>query len=413
MRGEYEFHHHRLYLAALLRSMNTERPLIAHVVHHFGVGGLENGVVNLINHLSRDRWRHAVISLTATSESFRRRVARDDVLYASLGKRPGHLVWYYPTLFRLFREMQPAIVHTRNLAALEASVPAWVAGGAARVHGEHGWDMHDLTGSRRRYRLVRRLYRPFVQKYVALSRHIAEYLQKQIHVPAERIAQIYNGVDTERFSPAAKESTQIRGCPFGGPDCWIVGTVGRMEGVKDQRSLALAFRRAVAQSPAARQKMRLVVVGDGPLRASVTGELERAGVGDLCWLPGERDDIPDVLRGLDCFVLPSLAEGISNTILEAMSSGLPVIATRVGGNVELVEDDVTGRLVPSGDSDAMANAMLSYFREATLARDHGKAARRAAENKFSLSGMISGYEAVYEEALSSRHRGYLDKVGAR
>ena len=242
-------------------------------------------------------WRHAVISLTDISANFRRRVGRDDVLYASLAKRPGHLVNYYPTLFRLFREMRPAIVHTRNLAALEASVPAWMAGVGARVHGEHGWDMHDLAGSSRKYRLVRRLYRPFVQKYVALSKHIEAYLQTHVGVPGDRITQIYNGVDTERFSPALEERTPIPACPFIGPDCWLVGTVGRLEAVKDQRCLALAFIRAVALSPVARRRMRLIIIGDGPMRASVIGELERAGVADLSWLPGERDDVPDVLRG--------------------------------------------------------------------------------------------------------------------
>ena len=96
-----------------------------------------------------------------------------------------------------------------------------------------------------------------------------------------------------------------------------------------------------------------------------------------------------------------------------MASGLPVIATRVGGNAELIEDGATGKLVPSGDPDAMAAAMLAYFEDSTVARHHGDAARRAAENKFSLEGMISKYDAVYEEALSSCRRSYLNRVGAR
>ena len=393
--------------------MNPEPPLIAHVVHRFGVGGLENGVVNLINHLPDKHWRHAVISLTDISSDFRRRIQRDDVLYASLGKHPGHLLRYYPTLFHLFREMRPAIVHTRNLAALEASVPAWSAGVAMRVHGEHGWDMHDLVGSNQKYRFVRRLYRPFVQKYVALSKQIEDYLRRRVGVPANRIAQIYNGVDTERFAPAVLDWSPIRDCPFARPDSWLVGTVGRLEAVKDHRCLAQAFIRAVGRSPGARRRMRLIIIGDGWMRASVTKELERAGVGDLAWLPGERNDVPGILRGLDCFVLPSLAEGISNTILEAMASGLPVIATRVGGNAELIEEDVTGKLVPSADPEAIATALLAYFGDATVARQHARAARRAAEDKFGLKRMISRYGEVYEEALSSHHRGYLNRIGAQ
>jgi len=393
--------------------VNPQPQLIAHVVHRFTVGGLENGVVNLINHLPHDRWRHAVISLTDISWDFRNRVQRDDVLYASLGKRPGHLVKYYPALFRLFRQMRPAIVHTRNLAALEASIPAWSAGVMMRVHGEHGWDVHDLMGSNAKYRLVRRLYRPFIQRYVALSKHIEDYLRRQIGVPADRIAQIYNGVDTGRFAPAASDWTPSRDCPFDRPERWLVGTVGRLEAVKDQRCLAQAFIRAVSQSPNARERMRLVIVGDGPMRASVIKELEGAGVADLAWLPGERNDVPSILRGLDCFVLPSLAEGVSNTILEAMASGLPVIATRVGGNAELIEEDVTGKLVPATNPDAMAKAILTYFSDPTIARQHARAARRAVEDKFDLKKMVSKYGEVYEGARPSHDRGYVTRIGAQ
>ena len=152
--------------------MRAQAPLIVHVVHRFGVGGLENGLVNLINRMPATAWRHAVVSLTDISETFAKRIERNDVMWVALDKRPGHLVRYYPRLFRLFRELRPAVVHTRNLAALEACVPAWAARVPARVHGEHGWDVHDVGGSKRKYQIIRRAYRPFVHRYVALSRHI-------------------------------------------------------------------------------------------------------------------------------------------------------------------------------------------------------------------------------------------------
>src|SRR6185295_4357969 len=110
-------------------------------------------------------------------------------------------------------------------------------------------------------------------------------------------------------------------------------------------------------APAKRARMRLVVVGDGALYSDARATLEKAGLTDLAWFPGERNDVPDILRGLDCFALPSLAEGISNTILEAMATGLPVIATDVGGNRELVDAGTTGELVPAGDAHALAQPM--------------------------------------------------------
>jgi hypothetical protein len=125
------------------------------VVFRFDVGGLENGVVNLINHMPADAYRHAVISLTEITD-FRRRIVRDDVSFVALEKPPGHAIRIYPRLFRLFRQLRPAIVHSRNLAALEVAMPAWAAGVPVRIHGEHGRDIGDLDGSSRKYQWLRR-----------------------------------------------------------------------------------------------------------------------------------------------------------------------------------------------------------------------------------------------------------------
>jgi sugar transferase (PEP-CTERM/EpsH1 system associated) len=375
------------------------RPLIVHVVFRFDVGGLENGVANLINFLPSEAYRHAVVALTEVTD-FRERILRNDVAFVSLKKGPGHGFRLFPRLFRLFRELAPAIVHTRNLGALEATVPAWLAGVRVRVHGEHGRDMGDLDGSNRTYQRVRRVYRPFVSRYVAVSKDLENYLCGAIGVDRRRVDQIYNGVDTTRFAPGQGTRIPIDGCPFADPTLWLVGTVGRLQSVKDQVTLAEAFARAVRSDPSGR--MRLVMVGDGPLKARVEQALERARCRHLAWLPGERSDVAEILRGLDCFVLPSLAEGISNTILEAMATGLPVIATRVGGNPELIEDALTGRLVPPANSEAMAHGIVDYFTDPAMARRHGRAARQAAVKRFSLERMIDDYVSLYDGLLARR-----------
>lgn len=374
------------------------RPLVAHVVFRFDVGGLENGVVNLINHMPAEAYRHAVIALTEITD-FSRRIRRDDVPLVALSKPPGQTMRIFPRLWQLFRELGPAIVHTRNLGALETALPAWLAGVAARVHGEHGRDVGDLDGSNVKYRLVRRAYRPFVSRYIALSRDLEYYLTDAIGVAPRRIAQIYNGVDTVRFHPAAGGRSPLPGCPFDDPSLWLVGTVGRMQAVKDQLNLAQAFVRAVSVEPALRRRLRLIMVGDGPLREACLRLLTEAGVADLAWLPGERDDVPVVLRSLDCFVLPSLAEGISNTILEAMASGLPVIATRVGGNGELVEDGRTGILVPAADPETLADALRRLAADPNRAGAMGRDGRETALRRFSMESMTRSYQAVYDDVL--------------
>jgi len=373
-------------------------PLIAHVVFRFDVGGLENGIVNLINHLPQGYFRHAVIALTEITD-FRSRIARDGVGFHALHKPPGHGFRLYPRLYRLFRAITPAIVHTHNLAALEATLPAWAAGVPVRIHGEHGRDIGDLHGASRKFRCLRRLYRPFVRQYIALSRDLERYLTSGVGIPAERVTQIYNGVDAARFHPAADAREAIEGCPFVDPSLWLVGSVSRMQPVKDPLTLAAAFVRALSLAPALRHSLRLVMVGAGPLRVEVQALLTRAGVAELAWLPGERGDVAAILRGLDCFVLPSLAEGISNTILEAMACGLPVVATEVGGNAELVEAGLTGHLVPAAGVEWLAQSLVNYAVDREAARAAGRAGRERVLRSFSLGGMVQRYQQLYQRSL--------------
>ncbi len=382
--------------------MSLLPPLIVHVVYRFDTGGLENGVVNLINHMPAGAYRHAVVALTEVAPAFAQRIRRDDVEFVSLHKPPGHGVKLYPRLYRLFRQWRPAIVHTRNLAALECQVPAMLAGVPVRIHGEHGRDVEDLHGTSVRHQWMRRVYRPFVHHYVALSRDLAGYLQHRVGVPPRRIIEICNGVDTDRFRPASGGRARIEDCPFTDPSLCLVGTVGRMQTVKAQTLLAQAFIRALQLEPALRERLRLVMVGDGPLRAEAQALLDAAGAGPLAWLPGERTDVPDVMRGLDGFVLPSLAEGISNTILEAMATGLPVIAADVGGNVELVVPGETGEIVPPADAETLAASLARLATDPARAAAMGRAGRALVEQRFSLPAMVAAYHGLYDRLLTGK-----------
>ena len=378
-------------------SATDPRPLVAHVMYRFDTGGLENGVVNLINHMPADRYRHAVIALTEVTD-FRKRIKRDDVQFIALNKPPGQTLWIFPQLYRLFRQLRPAIVHSRNLAALEVQLPAWLARVPVRIHGEHGRDVGDLDGSNVTYQRVRRFYKPFVSYYLALSRDLAEYLDGIIRVPASKVLQVYNGVDTERFYPAPADYI-APGCPFPRAGHWRGGTVGRMQTVKDQPTLARAFVRALEIAPDLRDRLRLIMVGDGPLRNQCQEILASANATDLAWLPGERSDVPDIMRGLDGFVLPSLAEGISNTILEAMASGLPVIATAVGGNADLVAAGESGEIIPAADPEAMAQAIVRFASDPQRSQEMGRAGRQLVENKFSMNAMVAAYQGTYDKLL--------------
>ena len=393
----------------------ARRPLVAHVVYRFDVGGLENGVVNLINHFP-DRYDHAVIALTEVSD-FRRRVTRERVTFHSLRKPPGHGVAIYRDLYRLFRSLGPSVVHTRNIAASEAHLPAALAGVPVRVHGEHGWEVQDVAGGKRSHDLQRRLLRPLIHRHVALSGEIRRYLETRVGVPSRRIAQICNGVDVARFSPRSSDAADdghfaprpgpvgAREGDGGARDLFVIGTVGRLSPVKHQRLLVDAFVRAcalvAAVSPDVAAGLRLVVAGDGPDRAALDAQVAASGVADRIWMTGSRDDVPALIADLDLFVLPSLAEGISNTILEAMACGLSVVATRVGGNAELVDDGVTGTLVPSDDADAMATVLAARALDRRRVAAEGRAARRRAVEHFSIDTMVARYVDLYDMLLDA------------
>lgn len=388
-------------MAALTPSVGEapdKRPLIAHVVYRFAVGGLENGVVNLINHMPAQRWRHVVVSLTEVDPIFAGRIRRSDVACVALHKAPGHGLWQYPNLWRQFRRLRPAIVHTRNMAALEAQFPAWLAGVPGRVHGEHGRDVEDLRGTNRRHIAMRKAYKPFVQQYITLGEELLAYARDQVGVPPARLNAIYNGVDPALFAPVSTRAP-IAGSPFDDPSLWLVGTVGRMMAVKAQPLLAQAFVAALQQDSDLARRLRLVMVGGGPLIPECHAILKAAGMAHLAWLPGERSDVPDVMRGLNCFVLPSLAEGISNTILEAMACALPVLATHVGASAELVQHGVTGLVVPPGDVPALIQGLRQLASDPTAALQMGRAGRSAVERRFSLQAMVAAYEDVYRRVL--------------
>jgi sugar transferase (PEP-CTERM/EpsH1 system associated) len=377
----------------------AQAPLVAHVILHLRMGGMENGLVNLINGTPRHRYRHAVLCLQDYSE-FRERIRDPDVPVIAIGKQPGKDPKHYWSVLRELRRLRPAIVHTRNLPGLDIAALAALARVPVRVHGEHGWDVSDLHGTNRRFRRYRRLVRPFVTRYVSVSRDIAGYLGEAIHVPATRISQIYNGVDTRSFRPRKPGEPAALPAGFAKTDSVVIGTVGRLQAVKDQRTLVRAVAQLHSESPVLAERLRLVLLGDGPERAPLEAEIARAGLTGACWLPGARDDVPAVMRSLDVFVLPSLNEGISNTILEAMACGLPVVATRVGGNPELVEEGASGMLFPVGDAPALAACLRLYVEDPDLRRAHGTRGRARAEQQFSLDSMVASYLAMYDQLLS-------------
>jgi sugar transferase (PEP-CTERM/EpsH1 system associated) len=373
--------------------------LIVHVVYHFGTGGMENGMVNLFNHLPPDRFRHVVICLSGYSE-FRHRISAQKVDFHDLKKRPGHDYNWMRRLYRLFTQLQPDILHTRNLNALEAQFVGAVWRVQGRVHGEHGRDISDLDGSNWKYNLMRRVARRLVHQYIAVSQDLASWLEHTVQVEPDRLNQIYNGVDQSTFHPRTEHRRELGPAGFfTGASC-VIGSVGRMVKVKDYPTLTRAFVKLCRQMDTSAH-LRLIIVGGGPELAECQTIIDAAGLSAQAHFPGDRADTPDWLRSFDIFVLPSLGEGISNTLLEAMATGLPVIASRVGGTPELVQENKTGKLFTPGEHETLADLLAHYVQHPEQGRQHGAVARTCIEQAFAWPKMAARYQRVYEKLLEN------------
>jgi sugar transferase (PEP-CTERM/EpsH1 system associated) len=366
------------------------QPRIVHVIPTLRTGGLEKTLLRLATDLAGE-FEHVVVTpsrhgpLTAAFSAVAHVVA--------LGESRAPDRWLALRMARLFRALRPQIVHSRNWTCIDAIIGARLAGVRTVVHGEHGRDASDPDGRNPVRRRLRRALGLLVTEFTAVSRDLTRWLVEEVGVPARKVRHIPNGVDAECFAPRPPEpARRALNLPAGAA---VIGTVGRLDPVKDHVALIRAFAAATAGRHAS-----LLIAGEGPCRGRIEDSVRHLGLGDRVQVLGERSDVAVVLNTLDVFVLPSLGEGMSNSILEAMATGLPVVATHVGGNGELVSDGVTGILVPGGSHEALAGALRRYLDHPELMRAHGCAGRTRVEAEFTLRTMFGAYRDLYRRHLS-------------
>ena len=379
-----------------MANLNKKQLHIAHFVYSFSTGGLENGVVNIINRLSEEKYRHTIICIADHDESFFKRITTKNTVIVDLNKPQGVGITWLFRCWRLLREIKPDICHTRNLSALEAQLPAFIARIPYRIHGEHGWDVSDLGGKNKKYQLLRKFFKPFVHQYVALSVEAENYLSNVISVNMGRIKRICNGVDIEKFT--INKNRALLPDDFVNEDSLVFGTVGRIAEVKNQTFLIEAFLELWQQSPEIQNKLRLIIVGDGILLPTLKKMVENLGAEHAVWFTGKRDDVKDLMNQMDIFILPSLAEGISNTLLEAMACGLPFIATNVGGNADLViQKHRSSHIVEVNKKNELITAMKVYLNSPELLDKDSILVRDHCVQNFSIELMVNKYHRLYQK----------------
>lgn len=374
----------------------TNVTTVAHIIHRFDTGGLENGVVNIINALPEDNYRHVILTMQGFNPEFAKRIKTNNVEIFDLAKKEGNDFGVFLRCDRHLKQIKPDILHTRNTATIEMQLVGWWRRIPVRIHGEHGWDVNDMHGQNKKYQILRRIMSRFIHRYIALSKEAYEYLRDTIGIDTARISHICNGVDTIKFNPQVVQTADVPS-DFLTTDDIVFGSVGRLADVKNHTFLLNAFATLVGKNSTIGKKLKLILVGDGGLKAKLEEQAQDIGIAKNVFFAGDRSDIPQWMSLMDVFILPSLAEGISNTILEAQASGLPVIATNVGGNPELIESRFqTTHIVDSNDEIALANAMQRYVDEPQLLKIDSEIVRQHCEQNFSITTMVNLYHRLYQ-----------------
>jgi phenylacetate-CoA ligase len=377
-------------------SIRRQRARVAHVVLALRMGGLEQVVLRLIERLDRDRFEPIVCALEEQGElaaHLERLRVPVHVVPRSPGLDPSTAV----RLAAFLKRERVDIVHTHNpsphlYGALAAAIVRREGpDGRALprvVHTKHG---RNYPGAPRKV-LANRLASAFSDKIVAVSEDAHRVALDLERVDPHRLVTIRNGVDTELFRPSDKaQARRALGVPTEGLH---IGCVARLSAEKDHATMLEAFAIVRARRPDA----HLTLVGDGAERRALEAQRDRLGLSGAVTFAGQRDDIAAILSAFDMFALSSRTEGMSLTLLEAAAAGLPIVATRVGGNPEVVADGETGLLVPAGDPARFAEALLATAARADLGAMGERARVRVAE-RYDMGRTAAAYEALYDEVL--------------
>lgn len=362
---------------------------VGFVLHVMQVAGAEVLVAEIIRRL-RDRIRPFVYCLDAVGPLGERLIG-EGVPVEGLGRRPGLDLGLVRRLRRALLRDRPAVLHAHQYTPFFYTALAVPFTGRPRVlFTEHGRHYPDVVSPRRRT-VNRLLLSRRADHLTAVCGFSANSLAKVDGFTRRPVEIVPNGIDVARYAPAADRRAAREGVGLH-PDRRHVLTIARFHPVKDHATLIAAFARVARDVP----DVDLVLAGDGQERASIEASAASLGLSDRIRLLGVRQDVPDLLRAADLFALTSLSEAASLTLLEAMASGLPVVVTAVGGNPEIVRAEVDGLLVPRGDAEAAAGAMIRLLRDPALASAMGRSAAARVRAEFDLEKTVARYGELYE-----------------
>ena len=374
---------------------------VLHVISYLGRGGTEHGVLKLVRGLDSGLFEHRICATRGWDSEFATGQEVTDKVYVA-GRPEPTLQFPLFRLLRIIRSYKPHVVHSRNWGGIEAVLAARLAGVPRVIHSEHGYEQDRFVRLPLRRRLFRRAMYALADTVFTVTRELRDYHARQGWVSPERIQVIYNGVDTRRFAPCPEVRWRVRQELTLSPRSFVVGTVGRMVPIKDHGTLLKAAELLAERGI----DVRVVLVGSGPELGRLKRQAgESPDLNGRIVFPGDSDRVPELLNAMDVFVLSSLGEGMSNTLLEAMACGLPTVASRAGGNPELVEDGQSGLLFSPGDVKGLAKRLEELASNREFARQLGSAARQRAAERFGLERMMDNYRSLYLGDEGGAYRG--------
>ncbi|WP_321391004.1 glycosyltransferase [uncultured Desulfuromusa sp.] len=371
---------------------------ILHLVHQMSVGGAEKVIINLING-SNNKNKHVICSFYPVDRKFSELIREDKRTVICVNKKPGNDFSLPFRIARICRKYNVNIVHAQSWgtyvegflgAFLSLKMPAF-------IFAFRGKTIEDMDGVPARRRISQRLLAKFCSAIVTPSKQMACEYADSIGIGRDRIKVIYNGVRLDSFQPvdSKSEAKQFLNLPG---DSLVIGCVARFDPIKNIKSLVHSF----AELSKRYDLLHLVLVGDGECRDDLMALVSSLNIEDRVMFSGESTSVMRFYNAMDIYVLPSLYEGVSNTILEASSCALPVVAGRVGGTPEILFDNVNGILLDSLSVESLIDGLELLLSSADLRLEMGRAGREIVEEKFSMPSMVAEYEALFNHVATRR-----------
>jgi len=375
--------------------MESRKLNLMHTALDLDIGGLQRLIADVTPAMNRERFNIEVCCFNRLG-CFADQLQEEGVRVTLLQKNQDHFDVTYPFRLAAFLKSRKVdIIHMHSGSFFFGSIAAAMAMVPASVYTDHGRHVPEP-----RVQLIEdRISGFLVGQIVAVSRELEIYLAERVKLPVKKICTIINGIQDERYAPGPKPAHLLNEFSLRS-DNKIIGTVARLDDVKDQLTMIDAFARVVTKIPEA----RLFLVGDGPMRKKLNERIGKHRLEKEIFITGARGDIPEMLNLFDLYVLTSVSEGTSLSLLEAMASGLPSVVTNVGGNPSIIGNESEGLLVEPKDIGGIADAMIRVLTNSSLSQELSKKALSRVRSEYSIKSMAKSYQNVYFSLLRRKKR---------